>query len=270
GGEQGSIERYLSDSGPVDVSFVLGFKSQYLGAEIPSQFVAACVRQHPDRLIGFAGLDPTDLAQAIEQLHEAHEELGIRGITVAPAVQNIHPADTRAMQLYAEAERLKLPVIFDQVAPRLVAGRMEYGRPALLDEVARELPGLQMLIAQMGYPWVEETAVLLGEHANVFADVSGLVHRPWQAYNALLSACEYGVMDKLLFGSGFPYGSAKSAIEALYSINQISHGTNLPTIPRQQLQAIVERDAVGLLGIDWPRARPGRVEAHALLDDEPA
>jgi len=56
-------------------------------------------------------------------------------------------------------------------------------------------------------------------------------------------------MDKLLFGSGFPYARASEAIEALYSINHICHGTNLPTIPREHLRGIVERDAVSVLGI---------------------
>ena len=27
---------------------------------------------------------------------------------------------------------------------------------------------------------------MLGKHANVFADVSGLLRRPWQAYNSLV------------------------------------------------------------------------------------
>ena len=33
-------------------------------------------------------------------------------------------------------------------------------------------------------------------------------------------------------------------IEALYSINQLSSGTNLQTIPREQLRGIVERDTL--------------------------
>jgi len=38
---------------------------------------------------------------------------------------------------------------------------------------------------------VDETIVMLGKHPNVFADVSGLLRRPWQAYNALVSAYQY-------------------------------------------------------------------------------
>jgi predicted TIM-barrel fold metal-dependent hydrolase len=83
----------------------------------------------------------------------------------------------------------------------------------------------------------------------VYADVSGLLSRPWQAYSALVSSHQYQVIDKLLFGSDFPYTSVTECIEALYSINQLAQGTNLPVVPREALRGIVERDALGLLGL---------------------
>ena len=79
------------------------------------------------------------------------------------------------------------------------------------------------------------------------------MHQPWEAYQALLGAYQFGVMDKLLFGSGFPSATASQCIEELYSINHMVHGTNLPAIPREQLRGIVERDTLTLLGIPSPR-----------------
>jgi hypothetical protein len=118
-----------------------------------------------------------------------------------------------------------------------------------MDEVARTFPRLRIVIAQLGQPWIDETIVLLGKHANVFADVSGLLGRPWQAYNALVTAHQYGVMEKLLFGSDFPFTSAIECIEALYSLNQMAQGTQLPVVPREALRGIVERDTLTLLGL---------------------
>ena len=88
----------------------------------------------------------------------------------------------------------------------------------------------------------------------MFADISGLLHHQWIAYNALLSAHQAGVMDALLFGSNFPYATTAHCVETLYSINQFCHGTSLPTIPREQLRQIVERDALSLLEIDSEHA----------------
>ncbi len=107
----------------------------------------------------------------------------------------------------------------------------------------------------MGFPWVNETALLLGKHENVFAETSWLLNEPWQAYQALLTAHQFGVMNKLLFGSGFPNASAAHCIEELYGISHLVHGTNLPTIPREQLRGIVERDTLKLLGITLPTPR---------------
>ncbi|HEY2585549.1 MAG TPA: amidohydrolase family protein [Tepidisphaeraceae bacterium] len=241
-------EYHWAQSATVDKSIVLGFKSRYLAAEIPNRFVSEYVRKFPQKLIGFAGIDPTDEG-AVEEVHTAKEDLRLQGLTVSPPNQDFHPADSRAMDVYAEAEKLGMPILFHPSGQFSEKSKLEYGRPYLLDEVARSFPKLRIVIAQLGQPWVDETIIMLGKHANVFADVSGLLSRTWQAYNALVSSFQHGVIDKLLFGSDFPYTSATDCIEALYSINQLAQGTNLPLVPREALRGIVERDALSLLGL---------------------
>jgi predicted TIM-barrel fold metal-dependent hydrolase len=244
----GDPDSHWAQSGTVDKSFVLGFKSRYLSAEIPNRFVAEYVKRAPAKLIGFAGIDPTE-PDATDQLKIAREDLQLRGVTISPANQDFHPADSRAMRVYEQAERTGMPVVVHPVGQFIANSKLEFARPYLFDEVARTFPKLRIVIAQFGQPWVDETITLIGKHDNVYVDVSGLLGRPWQAYNALVAAHQHGVIDKLLFGSDFPYTSAEECIEALYSINQIAHGTNLPLVPRESLRGIVERDAIGLLGL---------------------
>jgi predicted TIM-barrel fold metal-dependent hydrolase len=253
---------------PVDRAIVLGFKSHYLGAEIPNDQVAAYVREHPEKLIGFAGIDPTRPKEAIAELRRARAELDMRGIAIAPAAQDFHPSHSTAQRVYAVAAELQMPVLFHPGIDFGADTKLEYAQPVLLDEVAREHPDLKIIIAHMGYPWVQETLVLLGKHANVYSDISWLLHQPWQAYLALSSAYQYGVMDKLLFGSGFPLTSAAHTMEALYSINHMCHGTNLPVIPREQLRGIVERDALELLAIRSGNPIPQRGNNRALPEED--
>src|SRR5213079_704742 len=186
---------------------------------------------------------------ALQDLRIAKNELRLRGVTISPASQDFHPSDSRAMKVYAEAEALGMPILVHPVGQFTEQSKLEFARPYLLDEVARSFPRLRIVIAQLGQPWVDETICMLGKHPNVFADVSGLLRRPWQAYSALVSAHQYQVIDKLLFGSDFPYTSATECIEALYSINQVAQGTNLPVVPREALRGIVERDTLNLLGL---------------------
>jgi predicted TIM-barrel fold metal-dependent hydrolase len=241
-------ETHWQASLPADHAIVLGFKSRLLRAEVPNDYVATYVRRHPDKLIGFAGIDPTS-RRCQEDLARSAEELGLRGIVLSPGKQGFHPADTRAMEVYAEAERRQMPILFHSGGHLSEASRLEFARPALLDEVARAFPKLRIVISQMGHPFYEETSVLLAKHPRLYADVGGVTRRPWQAYNALIFAHEHGVMPKLLFASDFPYGNAADTIEALYSINHISQGSNLPTVPRGALREIIERDSLALLSL---------------------
>lgn len=241
-------DHHWAQNATVDKSFVLGFKSRYMRAEIPNRYVADYVNRFPQKLIGFAGIDPTESAAA-DEVHTAKHDLRLRGITISPANQDFHPSDTRALRVYAEAEKLGMPILIHPGGQFTEQTKLEFGRPYLLDEVARGFPKLRLIVAQLGQPWIDETICLLGKHGNVFADVSGLLSRPWQAYNALVSAHQAGVIDKLLFGSDFPYTSATQCIEALYSINQLAQGTNLPVVPREALRGIVERDTLALLGL---------------------
>ncbi len=262
---QADSTRHLRAVDPVDRAIVLAFKSRYLDVEIPNRYVSEYVHRNASKLIGFAGVDPTDEG-CLDELAMVQEELGLKGVTVSPTLQDFHPADTRAMELYAECIRRGMPVLFEQ-NHRSPAAKMEFARPMLLDEVAREFPDLRIVVSHMGYPWVHETIALLAKHKHVYADIAGLLRHPWLSYNALMSACECGVMDKLLFGSGFPVRAPAECIEALYSINQ-SMGTSLMAIPREKLRGIVERDALALLGIDQPTPLVPKSRTNALMDDE--
>lgn len=256
---------HLEAAQPVDKAIVLGFKSAYLQAEIPNRFVADYVRRNPAKLVGFAGIDPTDPGWRNE-LRVAHDELQLKGVIVSPEMQNFHPADTRAMRLYAECAERGMPVVIEQ-NHRYPEGKIEYSQPILLDEVAQEFPTLRIVISRMGHPWIDQTVVLLGKHRNVFANVAGLLPQPWLSYSALLAAHEYGVLDKLLFGSDYPHRAPAACIEALYSVNQFSHGGNLPPIPREHLRGIVERDTLGLLGISGT-SQPNPAKGNRIFDED--
>ncbi len=242
----------------VDGSMVLGFRSDRLGARIPNEFIAEFASKDPRRRVGVAGVDPMS-DDALDQV-ERTVGLGLVGVTVSPACQGFHPAHSAALRVYERCEALSLPLFVTQgvpagVGPGLGAplstnAVLEFARPGPWDEVARAFPNLPIVIGQLGYPWIDETLVLLGKHRNVYADISGVASRPWQLYNALVSASSLGVMDKLLFGSGFPGDSPVKVIEALYSVNTYSHGTHLPSVPRSLIRGIVERDSLSCLGID--------------------
>lgn len=251
-----------------DKTIVIGFKSRYLNAEVPNRYVAEYVSRYPTKLIGFAGIDPADPEAALRDLDTACNELGMKGAAIAPAAQDFHPAASKARVIYQRIEELQLPLLVHQGIVTVPQSKLEFARPLLFDEVARDFPDLRIVIAQLGFPWIDETLVLLGKHQHVYADISNLLTHPWRAYNALLDAYQYGVIDKLLFASGFPAASAFQCIEGLYSLNQLCQGTDLPTIPRELLRGIVERPTLELLRVDDHRPSHNPARHAPVLDDD--
>jgi len=232
---------------PVQHAVILGFESRYLGASIPVDQVARYVARRPGKFLGFAGIDPLG-ADFLRKVEHA-KALGLVGVTISPAAQGFHPSHSRAMALYEKCADLGFPILVHGVTHLSAEAKLEFSQPYLLDEVAREFPRLRLIIAQVGHPWIEQTLVLVGKHRNVFADLSNVVTRPWQLYNLLLSAHQQNVSDRLLFGSDFPFCTPQKAITTIYSVNTLTQGTMLPSVPREQLRQIVERDVLELLGL---------------------
>ena len=240
-------------SGPADISLILGFISNQLNCEIPNDFISSYVSAQPESLIGFAGLDPM-ANDCDEQMAKVIEEKILSGITISPACQNFHPYHSQACKLYEKATENKLPVYFLYGTRLPAEASLNLASPSGIDEVARDFPNMKIVISHLGFPWIEQTISLLAKHENVFADVAGITNKPFQAYRSLTLAYEYGVIDKLLFGSDFPNHTVSEAVEFIYNLNKITRDSVLPAIPREQLRTIVERDSLSLLGLKVKRA----------------
>lgn len=212
--------------------------------------LAQYVNKYKEKMVGFAVLEPNNEKINISNLKHISEKLGLKGVVLYCSACGFHPAHTRAMRFYESAQELGLPIFFHNAAE--VNGsraKLEYTQPYLLDEVAREFTALKMIIGNMGVPFVEQTLSMVSRHENVYADLTIQPKNVWQTYNMVVAAHEYGVMDKLLFGSGFPSGNAGECIETLLGFNMLLADTNLPTVPRGNIRNIIERDTLELLGI---------------------
>jgi predicted TIM-barrel fold metal-dependent hydrolase len=250
----------------VDGAVVIGFRSDRLEAHIPNEYIADFVAKDPRRRIGAAGIDPLS-PDAMDEF-DAAIDLGLCAIALSPACQGFHPAHSAAMRIYERCLDASMPLFVTLDTPLTASSELEFARPVHWDEVARTFPDLPIVISRLGYPWIDETLTLLGKHQNMWADISFVASRPWQLYHALLNALSSSVMDRLLFGSGFPHEMPARAIESLYRVNGFSHGTQLPAVPRAQIRGIVERDAIACLGIEpvFSARLAGTAEREAQME----
>jgi predicted TIM-barrel fold metal-dependent hydrolase len=202
------------------------------------------------RMVGFAVIDPTQDPIDEKSLASQVEKLHLQGFVLYCSLYGFHPVHSRAMQFYAAVQEMGLPIFFHNSSHALKSHAiLEYTQPYLLDEVARAFPELKMVIGNMGVPFVEQTLSMVSKHEHVFADLTIRPGKVWQTYNIVVAAYERDVMDKLLFGSGFPLGSAGECIETLLGFNMLLADTKLPTVPRGSIRNVIERDSLELLGI---------------------
>ncbi|MGH9630152.1 MAG: amidohydrolase family protein, partial [Bryobacteraceae bacterium] len=243
------LNEHWKAMGPVDRAVVLGFRAHHVGYVIPNEYIASYVKKHPEKLVGFCSVDPND-DDAVEQLNYAVLTLGLRGLKLGPIYQNIHPSDNKIRQVFRRAEELEIPILIHQGTTFCCNVSLEVANPILLQQAALDFPRLKMIIAHMGHPWIAETLVLIRKHPQLFTDISALYYRPWQFYNALVLAMEYGVLHKVLFGSDYPVTTPGSTIEALGRVNDVTTGTGLPRIPEEKVEEMVHRDTLRLLGLE--------------------
>lgn len=242
------LDRHWEAMQPVDKAVVLGFRARHVGVLVPNEYVAEYVGRHPEKLIGFCSVDPQD-PDAVEQLDDSVQRLKLRGLKMGPIYQNVSPQDARFRRILRRAEELRIPLLIHQGTTFCANVSLEIADPVLLQPLALEFPRLRMVIAHMGHPWISEALVLVRKNRNVFADISALYYRPWQFYNAMVAAMEYGVLDRLLFGSDYPFTTPASTIEALGRMNRMVDGTHLPRIPEAKIEALINRDTLDLLGL---------------------
>ena len=129
------------------------------------------------------------------------------------------------------------------------SAQLEHGNPVLLDPIARALPNLKIIVAHLGQPNMAETVMLLRKHDNMYADLSARFHPPWQLYNGLVLALEYGVWHKLLFGSDFPNRTPAEAMRLFRGLNRMVEGTNLPQITEDLVESVLYDRPFELLGL---------------------
>ena len=238
---------HIEAAEPVDVCIVLADEGE------PSQDVnkklSGYVSKHREKMVGFAYVNPTEDNISIRGLASVTEKIGLNGVVLYCASGGFHPAHSQAMQFYELAVERGLPVFFHNAGHLRPDAVLDYAQPYLLDEIARTFPTLKMVIGTMGVPFVEQTLSMVGKHENVYADLTIKPGSIWQVYNMVVAAHERGVMDKLLFGSGYPLGRAEQCIETLLGFNRLLGDADLPVVPRGDIQTIIERDTLALLGI---------------------
>jgi predicted TIM-barrel fold metal-dependent hydrolase len=242
--------------GTVDTTGELGVEGP-MHPDKCNDYIAAVVRHDPDRLIGFASVNPAHRGPkaAVEELERAVAELGLSGVKLYPMYQHWAANDPDlAFPVYEKAQELEIPVMIHQAGSTRIDAKLELARPAMLDDVGRVFRDLRVIVAHCGWPWVDEALFLLTKHPNFYAELSYLIASVTRRdLFLLLSRCEpmFVPLEKLFFGTDYPgfLYDPVALLGKLASVNEEAEACSLPPIPQEKLAGIMGDNVARTLGL---------------------
>ena len=134
------------------VTVVFGGKARLSGLWVDDHDVAQYVTRHPETLIGFLSLDPTQEGWE-QEMRQGHLELGLRGIKLLPMYAGFRPDDASLEPLWEYAQRHDLPVILHTGTTFVSQAPLACTFPRWLDPVAVRFPGLKIVLAHLAHPY---------------------------------------------------------------------------------------------------------------------
>ncbi len=255
----GSIERLIRDmdEAGIDKTIILpiDFEFFYAAGEFTfkdfNNLAGDYLKQFPDRIIAFAGVDPRRGVGAVTELRRCVEEMGFQGLKLW-TVTGFVPDDTAYYPLYEEAARLGINIL---VHTGQGPGNtyLKSCRPVFVDKLAVDFREINFIMAHMGMPWIDEALTVCMKNPNVYVDISG-----WQPISALypmelaqvLSRAKqrYLCIHKVLFGSDWPLFSE------IYSqkqwVDTIKNLTHPELLQMMGLPEITKEDKELILGLN--------------------
>ena len=244
-----TYEDYRRQSPPDVRTIVFGGKAKLSGLWVDDRYVAQCVAEHPDTRIGFLSVDPTQDGWQRE-LREGHETLGLCGIKLLPMYAGFRPDDHHLDPLWTYAADNRLPVLLHTGTTFVAQAPLECTLPRHLDAVAIRFPDVKIILAHLSHPYEGECVATIRKHPNVYADISALHYRPFQLYHSLMLVQEYGVWDKVLFGTDYPFTTVNATIGGLKKLNDFTLNTGLPKLDERKIEQMIYRDTLKILGME--------------------
>lgn len=227
---------------------VFGGKAKLSDLWIDDAYVADYVSQHAADTVGFLSIDPTQDGWE-KEMRDGHEELGLCGVKLLPMYAGFRVDDERLEPLWKYAGQKQLPVLLHTGTTFVRQAPLECTLPRWIETVAVKHPDIKIVLAHLSHPYEHECVVTIRKHPNVYADISALHYRPWQLYNSLMLVQEYGVWDKVLFGTDYPFTTVDATTDGLRDLNHMVDGTNLPRLNKEEIEKLIYRNGFELLGI---------------------
>ncbi len=174
----------------------------------------------PANLFCCLGINPQPLTEPDGVIYQARieerlQDSSVVGLKLYPGYYPYPASHEVYDRVFGLARDWQLPVVIhagDTASPRAI---LRLAHPLYISDLAVRYPEVTMVIAHVGNPWVMDVAVMLTNHENIHADLSGLILGDATAIDdfvqnrrlmdSIQTGLDYsGRFDKLLFGTDWP------------------------------------------------------------------
>ncbi|NHI92034.1 MAG: amidohydrolase [Candidatus Lokiarchaeota archaeon] len=164
------------------------------------------VKHSPDVFIPF--YNPPERATESESIQDVVERVvvtnKIKGFKIMLPFRKKKLNDKVIFPVLEIAEKHDLPLLFHTGYPPPGTKKqvLTYSNPVHLEELIGNFSKLKIIIAHMGYPWVDIAISLAVQYPNIYMDISNLTYMmPNRLKELILRAKEVIGTNKILFGS---------------------------------------------------------------------
>lgn len=165
-------------------------------------------RSRPERILGFAAINPWTCVAGQEELRRAKEDYGFAGLTLHPMLQGFEANDPLVYPLVETALELKMIIYVTAGAPLLAM-------PYKVADLARRYPEGRFVLGHAGWDFHFDVPDCLEQCPNLWAETSknGLAN---------LEALSQRFAERLLFGSDFPFSNYVTELEKIRLLPQLN------------------------------------------------
>jgi hypothetical protein len=208
------------------------------GIEGEDRVTAEAVARYPEKLVGFAYVDPRRPGY-LEELAFAAQDLGLKGVKYGPIYNGVALDDPRMEPVYDYCIQHNLPLTMHMGTTYTRLHAADLGRPIHVEQVALRHPELKLVMAHMAHPWFEECVAMIRKQPNVYAEISAIYYRRWQFYNVMMAIQEYQAAAKVFFGSDYPYSTPSEGLQLTREVLQVGGVAGLPAVSPEIVEQII-------------------------------
>jgi len=216
-----SIDDLLKEMDEAGITWgvVMGRQSAPPHGSVPNDEIAAAVHAHPNKFVGFAGIDLQDIEAGVREIERMAKVAGFCGISIEPGagITPMYSDDRKLYPLYERCQELELPIsiTISGYLAAMVGHSLAYGSPTPVFQVARDFPRLRIVVSHGAWPNVLPMLEVAFIRDNVYVSpdlyLNG-TNTPGAA--EYVKAAHFYLGERLLFGTAYPSRPLKESVEA--------------------------------------------------------